>query len=42
MSKSKHSPKVSKAARTLASPKSTSTQKSRAAKTLKGHQDKQH
>ena len=42
MSKSKHSPKVSKAGKTLASPKSTPAQKSKAGKTLQGHKENQH
>lgn len=42
MSKSKHPPRVSKAAGKLASPKSTPKQKSSAGKTLKNHQTKQH
>ena len=42
MSKSKHSPKVSKAGKALGSPKSTPAQKTKAGKTLQGHQQKQH
>ena len=42
MSKSKHPPKVSKAGKTLGSPKSTPAQKSNAGKTLQGHKQKQH
>ena len=42
MSKSKHSPKVSKAAKILASPKSTPAQKSKAGETLQSHKQKQH
>ena len=42
MSKSKHSPKVSKAAETLASSKSTPAQKSKAGKTLQSHKQKRH
>ncbi len=42
MSKSKHSPNVSKAGKTLGSPKSTPAQKSKAGKTLQSHKQKQH
>ena len=42
MSRSKHSPNVSNAAKTLASRKSTPAQKSKAGKTLQGHKQKQH
>ena len=42
MSKSRHPSDVSKAGKTLGSPKSTPAQKSKAAKTLQGHKQKQH
>lgn len=42
MSKSRHSSKVSKAGKTLGSPKSTSGQKSQAGKTLQRHKKNQH
>ena len=42
MSKSKHPARVSKAAKTLANPESTSGQKSSAGRTLRGHQRRRH
>ena len=42
MSKSKHPRDVSKAGETLADPKSTPAQKSKAGKTLQEHKEKRH
>ena len=42
MSKSNHSPKVSKAGKTLGSPKSTSPQRSKAGKALQDHKQRRH